>query len=337
MAKQSFVEAQYAEAGLQVARRPVRASSSKWRTGRFGLRYPRLGRHLSDGQLALVMVAPALLLMVAYVVYPLLSVLASSFQDYPSLIGPGRWTGLDNFAWILTGDEFFPALGRSLYYTFANIIGQTIIGFGIALVLNANLPGRNIARGAILFPFIVPGVVAALIWGYMFDDLTGVVNYVLVSLHVVSEPLGWLANPKTAMNTVIAISIWKFMPFMIILFLARLQTLPTEIMEAARVDGANVLQIFRHLILPWMLPVVVVAAMLRMIWSFNEFDMPFLLTQGGPDDATLVLPVMIRQLLLDQLSPGRAAAVSVIMIAILVVFGLLYQLVYRRSEEALDH
>lgn len=337
MAKPSFVDAQYAEAELRVRQHTPGESSSRWRTGRFGLRYPRLGRHLSDGQLALAMVAPALLLMVGYVIYPLVSVIVSSLQEYPSLIGPGRWTGLDNFVWILKGDEFFPALGRSLYYTFVNIVGQTVIGFGIALVLNMNLPGRNIARGAILFPFIVPSVVAALIWGYMFDDLTGVVNYLLVSLQVVKEPLGWLANPKTAMNTVIAISIWKFMPFMIILFLARLQTLPTEVLEAARVDGANVLQIFRHLVLPWMLPVVIVAAMLRMIWSFNEFDMPFLLTQGGPDDATLVLPVMIRQLLLDQLSPGRAAAVSVIMIGILVVFGLLYQLVYRRSEAALDH
>jgi ABC-type sugar transport system permease subunit len=274
--------------------------------------------------------------MVGYVVYPLYSVVSSSFMDFPTLAGAGTWTGLANYQWLIDGGLFVPALGRSLYYTFANIILQTIIGFGIAVVLNAKLPGRNFARGAILFPFIVPGVVAALIWGYMFDDLTGVVNYVLLSLHIIKEPLGWLSGIKTAMNTVIVISIWKFMPFMIILFLARLQTIPTDMLEAARVDGANWLQIFRNMILPWMLPVVLVAVMLRMIWSFNEFDMPFLLTQGGPDEATLVLPVLIRQLLLDQLSPGRAAAVSTIMILILVLFGILYNIVYRRAEKVLD-
>jgi len=158
----------------------------------------------------------------------------------------------------------------------------------------------------------------------------------LLELHIVQEPLGWLSGITTAMTTVIVISIWKFMPFMIILFLARLQTIPTDMLEAARVDGANWLQIFRNMILPWMLPVVLVAVMLRMIWSFNEFDMPFLLTQGGPDEATLVLPVLIRQLLLDQLSPGRAAAVSTIMILILVLFGILYNIVYRRAEKVLD-
>ncbi len=332
MAKQSAMETAYAE-----AERKSRARlTNRWRTGRFGIRYPRLGRHLSDGQLSLVMVAPALILMLGYVVYPLWSVLSSSLQDYPNIVGSGTWTGLSNYQWLLDGHEFLPALARSLYYTFANIFLQTVIGFAIALVLNNELPLRNLARGAILFPFIVPGVVAALIWGYMFDDLTGVANYALTSLHIIKEPLGWLSTPKTAMNTVIAISVWKFMPFMIILFLARLQTLPTEMLEAAKVDGANLLQVFRFMILPWMLPVVMVAVMLRMIWSFNEFDMPFLLTQGGPADATLVLPVMIRQLLLDQLSPGRAAAVSTIMIGILVAFGLLYNLVYRRAEKVLD-
>lgn len=333
MAKQSTADAPYA-----TSRRGAHVShhAGRWRTGKYGLSYPRIGRRMSDRTMAAVMVAPALILMVGYVVYPLYSVVTSSFMDFPTLAGGGTWAGLSNYQWVLHGDEFFPALGRSLYYTFANIILQTVIGFAIALVLNAQLPGRNIARGAILFPFIVPGVVAALIWGYMFDDLTGIVNYLLQSLHLIQEPLGWLSGIKTAMNTVVVISIWKFMPFMIILFLARLQTLPSDMLEAARVDGANAIQIFQKMVLPWMLPVVLVAVMLRMIWSFNEFDMPFLLTQGGPDSATLVLPVMIRELLLDQLSPGRAAAVSTIMILILVAFGILYNIVYRRAEKVLD-
>ena len=309
---------------------------SRWRTGAFGLRYPRLGIHLSDRQLAVLMVAPALGLMLFYLIYPLWVVLSSSFQDFTTLTGPGTFVGLDNYRWLTEGQDFLPAFGRSVYYTVTNVVLQTVLGFAIALLLNMKLPGRNIARGAILFPFIVPGVVAAIIWGYLLDDLTGVVNYVLISAHIISEPLGWLASPKTAMNTVIGISVWKFEPFMIILFLARLQTVPTDILEAARVDGANSLQIFRYLILPWMMPVVLIAVMLRTIFTFNEFEMPYLLTQGGPLDATLVLPVLIRQLLVQNLSTGRASAVSGVMIAILVVLGIGYMLIYRRTERSLE-
>ena len=282
------------------------------------------------------MVAPALSLMLFYVLYPLWIVVSSSFQDFSTLTGPGTWVGLENYRWLFEGQDFFPALGRSAYYTITNVVFQTVLGFLIALLLNLSLPGRNIARGAILFPFIVPGVVAAIIWGYLFDDLTGVADYVLLSLHIIKEPLGWLSSPATAMNTVVAISVWKFEPFMIILFLARLQTVPTDMLEAARVDGANVLQIFRHLILPWMLPVVLIAVMLRTIFTFNEFEMPYLLTQGGPLDATLVLPVLIRQLLVGSLNPGRASAVSSVMIAILVLFGILYMWIYRRTERSLE-
>jgi len=282
------------------------------------------------------MVAPALSLMLFYVLYPLWIVVSSSFQDFSTLTGPGTWVGLENYRWLFEGQDFFPALGRSAYYTITNVVFQTVLGFLIALLLNLSLPGRNIARGAILFPSIVPGVVAAIIWGYLFDDLTGVVDYVLLSLHIIKEPLGWLSSPATAMNTVVAISVWKFEPFMIILFLARLQTVPTDMLEAARVDGANVLQIFRHLILPWMLPVVLIAVMLRTIFTFNEFEMPYLLTQGGPLDATLVLPVLIRQLLVGSLNPGRASAVSSVMIAILVLFGILYMWIYRRTERSLE-
>jgi|SRR5258708_5760712 len=320
-----------------LGKRVIDYHPSHWRTGAFGMRYPRLGRHLSDKQLGLLMVAPALTLMLFYVLYPLWIVLSSSFQDFSTLTGPGRWVGLENYRWLIDGQQFLPALGRSVYYTVTNVVLQTLLGLLIALLLNLSLPGRNIARGAILFPFIVPGVVAAIIWGYLFDDLTGVVDYVLLSAHIVKEPLGWLTSPNTAMNTVIAISVWKYEPLMIILFLARLQTVPVEMLEAARVDGANHLQVLGHMILPWMLPVMLIAAMLRTIFSFNEFEMPYLLTRGGPLDSTLVLPVLIRQTLIgSSLNPGRASAISAIMISILVVFGVIYMLIYRRTEGSVE-
>jgi len=155
-------------------------------------------------------------------------------------------------------------------------------------------------------------------------------------MHLISRPLGWLSSPKTAMNTVILISIWKFMPFWITLFLARLQTIPTEIIEAAHCDGATAWQTFRHIIWPWMLPVVIVAMMLRTILSFNEFDIPFLVAHGGPLQSVRVLPVIIRQLVVENLDLGKAAAVSVVMIVFLVIASLAYVGLYMRGEKLLD-
>ncbi len=315
---------------------PIAKKSVRWRTTRRGYPFPRLGLHISDSRLALVLMLPALVLMLVYVAYPLWSVVTSAFQQWATLNGPGTFVGLDNFAWLLTGGQFLQAFGHSLYYTIGNIVAQTLLGFAIALLLHQSLPGRNIARGAILFPFIVPAVVAALIWGYLLNDLTGVVNYVLISLHIIDQPLGLLSDPGSAMNTVIAISVWKYMPFMIILFLARLQTVPVDLTEAARSDGASPMQVLRFVIIPWMTPVIIVAVMLRTIWSFNEFDIPFLMTQGGPDQSTVMLPVLIRQLLIDNLDLGRAAAVSVVMILLLAISGGVYAYLFRRGERILD-
>lgn len=320
----------------ETRRVPAPRNLGWFRIGPFGLPVPRLGVGVSDGWLAVLMVLPALLLMSIYLAYPLWSVVSSSFLQWDKLNEPGHWVGLQNYRWLLSGEDFLPTLGRTLYYTFWNIVLQTVLALAIALLLNLKLPGRNIARGAILFPFVMPAVVAAIIWTYMLDDLRGVVSYLLLSGHLISRPLGLLSSPSTAMNTVIAISVWKFMPFWVTLFLARLQTIPTEIVEAAQCDGASSWRVFRHIIWPWLLPVVLVAMMLRTILSFNEFDMPFLLAHGGPLNSVQVLSVLIRHLVVDNIDLGKAAAVSVVMIAFLVAASLVYVAIYRRGERLLQ-
>lgn len=302
----------------------------------FGLPIPRLGRRLRDRHLAAIMVLPALLLMLAYVAYPLLNIIYSAFTTQATLSSPHQWVGLGNFTGYLFQQDFLPSLARSIYYTVGNIVAQTVLGFVAALVLHASLPGRNIARGMILFPFLVPVVVAALIWHFILDDLTGVASYLLMSAHIVKQPLGWLSDPGDAMNAVVAISVWKYVPFMIILFLARLQTVPVELIEAAHVDGASAARTLWHIILPYMAPVVVVAVMLRTIFSFNEYDVPYLMTQGGPDNKTLVLPILIRHMLLTDLQTGPAAAVSLLMLLVLVACGLGYWYFYRLGEKAFE-
>ncbi len=308
----------------------------RWRTGAGGLPIPRLGRNLRDSWLAFFMVLPALLLMTVYVLYPLYQVTVGSFmQSYTFGTAP-HWVGLSNFNEIFAGGAFMPALGRTLYYTGGNIMLQLILGLAFAMLLNQNLPGRNIARGAVLFPFIVPAVVAALIWSYALDPLTGVTNFVLMSNHLIKQPLQLLSSPATAMNTVILISTWKYMPLIIILFLARLQTIPVEVVEAAKCDGAHAWQVFTNVTWPWLQPVVLVAVMARTILSFNEFEMPYLLAHGGPLGTVNTLPVLVRELLNDEVDLGRAAAVSLIMMLILAVVLAGYLFAYRRVETSLE-
>ena len=308
----------------------------RWRIGAGGLPIPRLGRNLRDSWLAFFMVLPALALMTVYVLYPLYQVIVGSFMQSYSLAEPPHWVGFSNFQEIFAGSAFLPALGRSLYYTGGNIVLQLTLGLAFAMLLNQNLPGRNIARGAVLFPFIVPSVVAALIWTYALDPLTGVVNYLLLSNNLIHDPLQLLSSPATAMNTVILISTWKYMPLIIILFLARLQTIPVEVIEAAKCDGANAWQVFTNVTWPWLQPVVLVAVMARTILSFNEFEMPYLLAHGGPLGTVNTLPVLVRELLNDELDLGRAAAVSLIMMLILAVVLAGYIFAYRRGEKSLE-
>jgi multiple sugar transport system permease protein len=314
----------------------TRRKALRWRTGPAGIRVPHFGTRLGRRALAFVLLAPALTLMLIYVVYPVVDVIYSSMRAWDTPTVAGAYIGLDNYKYLVEARSNFAAsFGRSVYWTLGSVVVQTAFGLGIAMLLNMRLPGHQIARAAVLIPFVVPAVVVSLVWQNLLNELTGVINYLLVVAHVVREPVPFLTSRSWTMDVIILIGAWKLTPFMIVLFLARLQSVPKDQVEAARCDGANAFQIFRHIVFPWMLPVMVIAVLLRTIWSFNEFDIPFLLTQGGPDGSTLVLPVLIRQLLLEQLDPGLAAAISVLMIALLSLIGLGYLVIYRRGEAVL--
>jgi multiple sugar transport system permease protein len=290
---------------------------------------------MSDHTLGLLMILPAAVLIVTYLGLPLVTAVITSLFQQDTITHARTYVGLGNFVWLAQNPLFWESLGRSIYWTVGNALLQLVGGVAIALLLHANLRGRNIARGIVLFPFIVPAVVAALIWNYLLNDMVGLINYVLQSLHIITQPLGAMRTPGKAMNTIILISVWKFMPFMVVMFLSRLQTLPLELSEAARMDGCGPLRVFTRITLPWLMPVIIVALLLRIIWSFNEFDLPFLLTQGGPLNATMTLPLLIRYLAFDYLDVGKAAAVALVMIVILFALYRVQSTLFQRAESRL--
>jgi len=296
----------------------------------------RRRKGISDRTLGILMILPAAVLIITYLAIPLATSVGLSLFQEDTITHASVWVGLGNFTWLAQNSLFWDSLGRSIYWTAGNAIIQIVGGVGVALLLHAELRGRTIARGIMLFPFVIPAVVAALIWNYMLNDLVGVVDYILQSLNIISQPLGAMSTPGKAMNTIILISSWKYMPFMIVMFLSRLQTLPLELSEAARMDGCGPLGVFTRITLPWLMPVIMVALLLRIIWSFNEFDMPFLLTQGGPLNSTMTLPLLIRYLAFDYLDVGKAAAVALVMIGILLALSRLQSALYQRAESRLQ-
>jgi multiple sugar transport system permease protein len=299
----------------------TQAASSRW--------------ELSDRWLALLMILPAGVLVGAFAIYPVIQGLIESFFRIDSATLTMTYTGLSNYRQVLSDPLFWSSLGRNLIWVFVGMVAQLVLGMAISLLLHQELVGRNLARGLVLFPYLVPAIVVALTWRFVLDPTLGVFNRMLMDFGLIERPLAILANPRTALMFVIVASIWKYTPFMIIMFLARLQVIPVEQEEAARLDGASSWQVFRHITLPWMMPVVIIAMLLRTIWSFNEFEMVYLFAFGGPLFATTTLPVLVRYLAFDARQIGAAAATASLMVLMLLFMAWGYFSLYSRAEQEL--
>jgi multiple sugar transport system permease protein len=302
---------------------------------RVASRMPTIRRRLpglTDRWLALVMVAPTAVLIAAFGLYPIASAIYDSFLHIDPFTDVQTWVGLKNYVTVLTDPIVHGSILRSVIYTVANTAIETVLGTAVALLLNAPLRGRNLARGLVLFPFMIPGIVVALVFRFLFNPLSGIVMYLLTSAHIIREPVDLLGSPATALWTVIVVHGWKFTPFMIIVLLGRLQVIPDELYEAAKIDGAGRLRMFWYVTLPWLMPTLLVAMLLRTILNAQDFDVPYLLAYGGPLQATTVIPIQIRSLAFDQHDLGLATALSVCLGVVLVVSSVLYLRAYARSE-----
>src|ERR1051326_8198180 len=290
----------------------------------------------SDQLLAYAFVLPSAVLLLGLAVFPFFQAAFDSVFHVDLLTRSGPFVGLRNYLTLLESTEVRAALLRTIIWTIANVTVQTVLGMAIALLLNARLRGQTLARGLVLFPYMVPAIVAALIFRYMFNDTVGVVNYILLSSHLLREPVTWLSTPDTALPAAIAVNCWKYTPFMIIVFLARLQTVPRELYDAARIDGASSVKTFRYITLPWTLPVILIAMFLRTIWPANDFDLLYLLAFGGPLGATTTVPVEIRTLAFGNQAVPLAPPLALGFPAVFCLATCLYQRAYRRAETQLQ-
>jgi len=274
-----------------------------------------------------IYILPAGLFLLTIMGYPIIFAIFMSFQKYnlETLVSKqSQFIGFLNYQGVLKNPEFLVALKHSLIFTFASISFQFTIGLGLAILFSKSFPLSNTMRGLLLSGWQIPSVVTGTIFLWLFNFDYGLVNFLLTSLNVIKEPIGWLTQADTALTTVIIVNIWLGIPFNTILLTAGITSLPEDVFEAATVDGANGWQRLIYITIPLLRSTILAVLMLGFIYTLRVFDVIWIMTKGGPADATEVLPTFAYRLSFISFNFGQSAAVSVIILAILLVAAVIY-------------
>lgn len=279
-------------------------------------------------RLPYLLLIPSVVLILLINVYPLIQGLIYSFRD-GTLLKDGDFVGLRNYRDVLTMRDFRHSLWFSAIFAFGNIIGSYVFGLGLALLLDRRIPGRGFFRVALLLPWIIPSVVSIVSWRWLINDENGLVNIMLGWVH--NGPIYFLSSENWAMFSVIMIKVWRSFPFMMVSCLAALQSIDRTLYDAAAVDGAGRWRSFRDITLPQILGISVIMWILMAIWSVNDFETPWLLTQGGPSNATENLIVLAYKYTFTRNDVGIGSAISFVSLAILMTLAII---MLRRQEAA---
>lgn len=281
---------------------------------------------------AWLLILPSLLIVLVVAVYPLVNTFYLSFTN--KRLGSTREVrnvGLENYANLFTDPLWISSIVNTLKFTFFSVGFETVLGMIIALTINSNFKGRGLVRTSMLVPWAIPTVVSATMWQWMYHDVFGVVNDILVNrLHVLDHKVAWLATPSLALPAIIAVDVWKTTPFMALLLLAGLQVIPSDVFEASTVDGASKWQQFWQITLPLLRPALVVALIFRTMDAFRVFDVIFVMKNYAPE--TMSVAVYTRQKLIDLQRLGAGSAAAVVIFLIILAFVVMYTRLVRVEE-----
>jgi multiple sugar transport system permease protein len=237
-----------------------------------------------------------------------------------NLLNKWQFVGLDNYASIISDSQLWSSLGITIVFSLGSVLLQVVLGFSCALMVNSEkLYGRGILRALLLIPWVMPSVVAGLVWRWIYNTMYGLLNSLLLSLGIIDYGLSWLGEPSLALTSVTVAYAWKCFPFCMLMFLAGLQSVPKDLYEAAQTDGAKPWEIFFHVTLPYISNITVTTSLLTFFRSFKEFNMIFVMTGGGPANATDVLSTHVRRVAFDQYRFGYGSALAIVILLILLV------------------
>ena len=296
-------------------------------------RWP-ITRLLEDERwLAFVLLLPTMVLLALFMAYPFVKGVELALTD--STVGvPGRFVGMQNFAQLLNDSIFRTAVWNTIVYTAVTTVFKLALGLWLALLLNRNFKGKALTRAFVLLPFIIPTVLSTFAWKWMFDPTFSVINWTLFRLGLISSRINWLGDPTLALISVIIVNIWRGVPFYAISLLAGLQTINPELQDAAAIDGARPWQRFWHVTWPLLLPVTLVVVLFSVIQTFADFQLVYVLTGGGPANATQLFATYAYQIGIGTGLLSQGAAISLAMFPVLLII-VIVQLVYIRRVETL--
>jgi len=285
-----------------------------------GRRWSALG---NDWLPAYVFLAPAAVVMLGVIAFPLLDGVRTAFTDR-EIARPGDFVGFANFAELFSDPDYIRAAWNSLWLTVLAVAIKFVLGLGAAVALSQPMRMRGLMRSLVFLPWAVPGLIAGLGWKWLYDEQAGVLGWAALAFGLVDRPVYFLSDPQVAMYSILVAMVWHGLPFYTMMFLAALAALPSEVDEAAHIDGAGPLRRFFEVTLPQLRDVIAVTLMLSTIWTFNSFHMVFILTGGGPANRTHILPTIAYDYAITRsdLGLGSAALVAVIPLFLVIIVAL---------------
>lgn len=300
-----------------------------------GSRLERALAYLQRNSRAYLLIAPAAFFLLSVVGYPIIETFRLSLYESPADSSIETYVGLQHYVNILGSDIFTQLLWQTGRWVVIGVIGKTLLGLLIAVHLKGDIRGRKFFRTAFLIPWGIPYAISAVVFRWIEHPQYGYINALLLELGIIDQGIGILGNPGIAWLGVVVADIWIGTPFMAIIFLAGLQSIPEELYEAAAIDGAERWHQFRYITLPQLKSVILIATLLSTIWTFVSFDTIWTMTRGGPINTTSTLVIWIYQVGLENGNLGRGAAFSVIGFFFLLAFAIVYLRIYTRGDEEL--
>ena len=284
----------------------------------------RLGPYLA--------VLPGLLLIAGVVFYPIVNTLWLSLHDV-NLVRVGEFVGLGHYVTLSQDPLFWRILRQTFFWTLSSVMVKLILGLALGMLLHQKVRGRNLFRTLLLIPWAMPAVAAAVVWRWIYDANFGYLNDLLFEIGLITEPIVWLGNARSAFAAAVLTDAWVGLPFMAFVFLSGLQSVDERLYEAAKVDGAGAWARFVHITIPQLAPVILVATLVSAIWTFNSFNIVYVLTGGGPLQATEILVTYTYSQAFERLQFGTAAALATVTFVILLAFSVAYVWLYGRRNE----
>ena len=294
----------------------------------------RKRRRKSDIYVPIILLAPAFLLVVGVIVYPICYAVGLSFQYYKLTdIVNRHFVGLENYISVWSNETFLASLGNTVKWVGITVLCQFLFGLVLALILNTPFRGRGVIRSITLMPWVTPGVVIALMWVWIYNGNFGILNKCLTSIGILKENIPWLGSADTALYSQIATMIWQGIPFFAIMILAALQTISSDLYEAAEIIGAGSWQKFIYITLPEIMPTIVTTCMLRIIWVFNNVEVLYLMTGGGPGHSSMTVSLVAYIRAQKSLDFGQGSTIAIYGTLFMILFMTIYLKLTRRGDE----